>query len=110
MAEALAAVQADAEAPAEGVLVPLVTDAGEFEVTVPPVGKWRTAANKALREGDFDTWAQMVLSKDDFKVWLKAESTTDDAAAFFEAWGEVVGEDPKESRPSRRSSRSTARK
>jgi hypothetical protein len=72
--------------------------------------KWRTAANKALREGDFDTWAQLVLSKDDFKEWLKAESTTDDAAAFFDAWGEAVGEDPKGSAASRRSSRSTRKK
>lgn len=110
MAEALAAVQADAEAPTEGVPVPLVTDAGEFEVTVPPVGKWRTAANKALREGDFDTWAEMVLSKADFKEWIKAESTTDDAAAFFEAWGDAVGEDPKGSAPSQRSSRSTRKR
>jgi hypothetical protein len=110
MADALAAVQADAEAPVDGVLVPLVTDAGEFEVTVPPVGKWRTAANKALREGDFDTWAQLVLSKADFKEWLAAESTTDDAAAFFEAWGDAVGENPGKSGPSQRSSRSTRRR
>jgi hypothetical protein len=51
-----------------------------------------------------------VLSKDDFKEWIKAESTTDDAAAFFDAWGEAVGEDPKGSGASQRSSRSTRRK
>jgi hypothetical protein len=107
---ALEAVQADASSPKDGVAVPLVTEAGEVSVTVPPPGRWRTKANRALKDGDFDLWAELVLSEDDFQAWLDAEPVNDDVETFFEAWGAATGENSGKSRPSGRSSRSTARR
>lgn len=107
---ALEAVQAEAAAPTGGVSVPLVTDVGECMVIVPPPGKWRTTANRALREGDFDLWAELVLSEDDYRAWLDAEPVNDDVEKFFEAWGDASGENSGKSRPSQRSSKGTARR
>jgi hypothetical protein len=107
---ALEAVQADATAPAEGVEVPLVTDEGEFTVTVPKPGKWKTRANTMLKDGDFDGWAKLVLSGADFDVWVEADPTNEDVEHFFEAWSKVSGEAPGESSRSSTSSRSTRRK
>lgn len=107
---ALEAVQADATASPEGAAVPLVTEAGEFDVHVPPPGRWKTRANRALKEGDFDVWAELVLSAEDYATWLEADPVNDDVQHFFEAWQSSTGENPKKSQPSRSSSRSTARK
>jgi hypothetical protein len=107
---ALEAVQADAQAAPEGVAVALVTEAGDFEVHVPLPGRWKTRANRALKDGDFDLWAELVLSAEDYATWLEADPVNDDVEQFFEAWGTASGENSGKSQPSRRSSRSTARK
>jgi hypothetical protein len=107
---ALEAVQADAVAPAEGAVVPLVTDEGEFAVTVPKPGKWKTRANTMLKDGDFDGWAELVLDRGDFETWTEADPTNEDVEHFFEAWSKVTGEDAGKSPRSGPSSRSTRRK
>jgi len=106
----LDAVRADAAAPVEGVVVPLVTDDAKVEVTVPPPGRWKTRANRALREGDFDGWAELVLSPEDFDAWVDADPTNDDVEAFFTAWQEATGESRGKSSPSRNGSKGTARR
>lgn len=110
MSAELEAVAADATADVAGTVVSLVTDNGEFTVTVPPPGKWRTRANRALREGNFDVWAETVLSEKDVETWAAADPTNDDMEEFFRAWKELSGEDQGKSSASRRSSRSTARR
>lgn len=107
---ALEAVEAEAETPAEGPTVDLVTEAGTFPITIPPPGRWKSRANTALRVGDFDGWADLVLSEADAAAWADADPTNDDVEAFFKAWQDVSGENRGKSRPSQRSSRSTARR
>jgi len=105
----LESVQADATAPPDGVVVPLVTDEAKVEVTVPPPGRWKTRANRALREGDFDAWAELVLSPDDYDAWVDADPTNDDVEAFFAAWQDATGESRGKSSRSRNGSKGTAR-
>lgn len=102
----LARVQADAETAANVVAVPL----GDVEVEVLPVGKWRASGLRALREGDFDTWAEKCLTAEGREVWLDADPTMDEVEAFFTAWTERTGQDPGKSAASSRSSKSTARR
>lgn len=107
--EPLKAVEADA-ATTDGATVTLTSEAGEFSVMVPPPGRWRTRANRALRQGDFDEWAELVLSAEDYASWVEADPTNDDVSRFFEAWGEATGENRGKSRRSTSSSRSTAKR
>jgi hypothetical protein len=106
----LEAVRADAQVGREGALVSLTTESGTAELRVPPAGRWKTRATRALKEGDFDGWAEAALSPDDFEAWLDADPTNDDVEQFFISWQEQVGEDSGKSAASRRSSRSTARR
>jgi len=106
----LEAVQSDAQAPPDGVMVPLVTANADVSVLVPPPGRWRTRANRALRVGDFDEWAELVLSGQDYAAWVEADPTNDDVETFFRAWKDASGEDKGKSSASQRSSRSTARR
>lgn len=107
---ALEAVQAEAGSPPEGPAVPLVTDAGTVDITVPPPGRWKSRANSALRVGDFEEWAVLVLSDEDAAAWADADPTNDDVETFFKAWQELSGENRGKSRPSPRSSENTARR
>ncbi|HEU5026593.1 MAG TPA: hypothetical protein VFV01_16880 [Spirillospora sp.] len=108
----LAAIQAEVEAEdqPEGVLVALVTEAGEAELLVPPPGKWKSRAQTFLGQGMFDLWAQITLSPDDFKEWRELDPTLDEATAFLDAWQETAGQDLGKSRASRRSSKKTRRR
>jgi len=106
----LEAVQADSTAPVDGVVVPLITADAKAEIVVPPPGRWKTRANRALREGDFDGWAELVLSPEDYDAWVDADPTNDDVEAFFTFWRDTSGQDPKGSRVSQASSRGTRRR
>lgn len=110
MTEPLKALEADADTSPDGVSVTLATDDGDADLVVPRPGRWKTRANTALRVGDFDVWAELVLSKKDHAAWVELDPTNDDVEAFFKAWQDASGEDPKGSRPSRRSSRSTPKR
>lgn len=110
MSDALQDIEAEADAAPEGAVVALVTEVGEFEVTVPPAGTWRTLANRALRQGDFDEWAELVLTEDDYDTWCEAETTLADVEDFFTAWKQATGESRPKSSRRQGSSRSTRRR
>ncbi|MCW2901918.1 MAG: hypothetical protein JWO67_4183 [Streptosporangiaceae bacterium] len=110
MAGALESVEVEVDAPAEGTLVDLVTEAGEAEILVPPPGKWKTRAQTFLTQGAYDLWAQITLSKDDFKAWRDLDPTLDEATAFLEAWEKEAGQNLGKSRASRRSSKNTRKR
>jgi hypothetical protein len=110
MAAELEAIQAEADAPAEGSYVELSTEAGDAELLVPPPGKWKSRAQTFLNQGSFDVWAQLTLSAEDFKAWRELDPTLDEATAFFESWQEKAGQDLGKSRASRRSSKNTRKR
>jgi hypothetical protein len=103
---ALEAIEAEVDAGDQPVEVPL----GDTVVRVKPVGEWRASSIRAMRDGDFDAWAEKALAGDDYEVWADVDPTITECEAFFTAWGEVTGQNQGESRASRRSSKNTARR
>ena len=89
--EALEALEADAATDPNGVVtVPLA----EVSVRVKPVKQWRASGIRAMREGDFDTWAEKALADDDYsRVWKVVDPTMNDVEAFFRAWKAATGQD-----------------
>jgi hypothetical protein len=79
-------------------------------IYVPPTKKWRASALHALREGDFDTWAQTTLADDDWDIWIDVDPTLEQVEAFFASVNKGLGTSPGNSRASRRSARSTRRR
>jgi hypothetical protein len=76
-------------------------------VRVLPLFEWRTSATRAMREGDFDSWAEKCLVDGDYEVWTDVDPKIREVEEFFEAWQEATGQDRGKSRASRRSSKST---
>jgi hypothetical protein len=103
---ALTALEAEVDAGDGTVEVPL----GDTTVRVRPVGEWRSSAVRAMRNGDFDAWAETTLAGDDYQIWTDVDPTISECEAFFTAWGEATGQDSGKSGASRRSSKSTARR
>lgn len=79
-------------------------------VYVPPVKKWRASALSALREGDFNKWAENTLPDDDFDIWDEIDPTLEQIEDFFESIGPSLGTSPGNSRRSRSSSKSTRKR
>jgi hypothetical protein len=105
----LAAVQADAENP--GVDSPVEVALCGETVHVLPLRKWKGSAMRALREGDFDSWAERCLVDGDYdEVWAVVDPDLDQIDEFFAAWQEATGETIAKLRASSRPSRSTARR
>jgi hypothetical protein len=103
----LEAVEAEVDAGDGTVEVTLA----DTRVRVKPVGAWRSSGVSAMRQGDFTAWAETCLATpDDVAVWLEVDPTLDECEVFFREWGAATGQDQGESRASRRSSRSTARR
>jgi hypothetical protein len=111
MADALAAVQADAEAGTGSVEVELVTAGGKGIVHVLPVNKWKASVVRAMRAGDFDVWAEKALDGTDYAdVWTKLDPDMDEITELFAAWNQASGQDSGKSSASSRSSKTTARR
>jgi hypothetical protein len=110
MADALAAVQADADAGTGVVAVELVTEAGREVVHVLPVNKWKSSSLRAVREGNFDVWAEKALEGDGYAAWQRLDPDMDEVAAFLTAWTDGSGQDTGKSSASSRSSKTTARR
>lgn len=106
----LKAVAADAASGPAGTIVVLRTERGSAQLAVPPPGRWRTRANRALRQGDFDEWSELVLSGEDSAAWAELDPTNDDVEAFFISWRDATGEDPKRSASSIASSPPTPKR
>lgn len=114
MAEALRALEAEAEAPEDGKAYTLKTDVGEATLTVPPPSKWRASVRAALTDpgrvdGDV-VWARSVLSADDFTAWLACDPTPEESGEFLSRVFAGNGESLGNSSSSTSSSRSTRKK
>lgn len=72
---------------------------------VKPVKQWRSSGLRALREGDFQTWAETCLEADSVNVWLDIDPTIGDVETFFEQWAEQSGQNVGKSSASPRSSK-----
>lgn len=79
-------------------------------IYVPPVKQWRASALHALREGDFETWAETTFSDDDFDVWAEVDPTMQEIEDFFATINPGLGTNSGNSRASRRSARRTRKR
>lgn len=80
------------------------------ELRVKPVTKWRPSYLRALRQGDYDTWAAGVLHEDDIPTFVDLDATFEEINEFTSAAMESVGEAPGKSPARSRSSRSTRKR
>lgn len=102
---AAAAQEAEATSPAY-LVVPL----NGTDLRVKPVNDWRPSYIRALRQGDFDGWAEGVLHADDAAKFVEIDATFGEISDFSTAIMTAAGETPGKSSASSRSSRSTRRK
>ena len=108
MAEALKAVEADAKAAPEGVVVPLTTDSGTIDILVPPPPMWFEGAAEALVQGRVSDWIHLAVEDEaTLTAWDSVRKRYRDLEAFIDAWSKATGEDPGKSGDSAPSSRST---
>lgn len=112
MTEPLKAVEAEATAPPEGVLVPLVTDDGEVDILVPPADMWFEGALEALTSGRVSDWIRLATDDPEtHAAWASLpRKRYRDLNAFLERWTALSGESPGKSPVSAPSSRSTRRR
>lgn len=107
---ALEALEADATAPPEGVLVPLVTDDGSVDILVPPSTNWFEGALEAMTGGQWSRWAELALEGESLTLWQATRKRYRDIDAFLVAWQKRAGQDVGKSSASEGSSRSTRRR
>lgn len=100
------AIQAEVLAGDEPVLVLL----DGTSIYVKPVKQWRTSGLRALREGDFDKWAETCLVEDSVETWTEIDPTIGDVEIFFQHWAEMSGQTVGKSPASPRSSTSTRKR
>lgn len=79
-------------------------------VNVPVVKKWRSSALKAMKDGDFETWAQVTLDDEGWAHWQETDPTIEDIEGFFADINPKLGTSPGNSRASRRASARTRRR
>ncbi len=72
------------------VVVRLVTENGEADITVPPRNKWRSMARNRLTSNDDMGWAVLTLSREDAEAWVDLDPTVDESTAFFEAFDKAT--------------------
>lgn len=109
MATALEALEGDVVAGDGSVLVTLDTEAGSADLHVKPVRLWKASGIRAMREGDFDTWAEKAMPPESYAEWKRLDPDMEETERFFTEWNAASGQDPKGSRPST-PSRKTTRK
>ena len=110
MATALEALEGDVVASDGSVLVTLDTEAGSADLHVKPVKKWKGSGIRAMREGDFDTWAEKALAPGSYAEWSRLDPDMEEIEVFFTAWNAASGQDPKGSQPSTPSRKTTPRR
>ncbi|WP_328742908.1 hypothetical protein OG436_29390 [Streptomyces caniferus] len=67
------------------------------ELRVKPIDQWRPSYLRALREGDYDTWAAGVLHEDDAPRFVDLDATFAEINEFTTAAMESTGETPGKS-------------
>jgi hypothetical protein len=77
---------------------------------VKTIGQWRPSYLRALRQGDYDTWAAEALHPDDVDAFIEADATFDEINEFTGAAMESAGEAPGKPSARSRSSRSTRKR
>ncbi|MFF1625561.1 hypothetical protein [Streptomyces sp. NPDC058272] len=80
------------------------------ELRVKPVGQWRPSYIRALRNGDYDTWAVGVLHEDDAAKFVDLDATFDEINQFTADAMESVGEAPGKSTGRAKSSTRTRKR
>jgi hypothetical protein len=86
-------VEAEARAGKTFTVVPLAGKACRIK----PGLDWKSSAFRALRTGDFETWASACLYGGDYEtVWQKVDPTLRQATAFIKAWERVSGQNQGE--------------
>lgn len=83
--------------------------AGET-LRVKTVGNWRPSYMRALRQSDFDTWAEGVLHPDDVAKFVATDATFNEINTFVGAAAEAAGEPAGKSSGPAKSSRSTRKR
>ena len=107
---ALDRLEAEATAPDDGVLVPLVTDDGTVEILVPASTNWYEGALEAMTAGQWTRWAELALEGDALALWKATRKRYRDIDAFLVEWQRRAGQNVGESSASETSSRSTRRR
>lgn len=77
---------------------------------VKPAGQWRPSNLRALRAGDYDTWAYGVMPEADAERFIEIDATFDEINEFTTSVMESAGESPGKSGGRSRSSRTTRRR
>jgi hypothetical protein len=85
--------EAQAEALDGAIVVPLETDDGVVDITVPAAEEWRDSAMQAIREGRFTDWAEKTLDPADFDLWVEADPRVRQINDFFQELGRLTGVD-----------------
>ncbi|MFI7096430.1 hypothetical protein [Streptomyces lydicus] len=67
------------------------------DLRVKPIDQWRPSYLRALREGDYDTWAAGVLHEDDAPKFVELDATFAEINEFTAAAMEATGENPGKS-------------
>ncbi len=80
------------------------------DLRILPAGQWRPSFLRALRAGDFDTWASLALHPDDVDEFTAIDATFDALSGFTARAMSATGEAPGKSRTSSRSSRTTRKR
>lgn len=103
-AEALAAVKAEATARKledGSVVVPLVTERGSVDITVPPPLMWFDGAVEALERERITSWIRLAVEDPEMLArWDSLRKRYRDLADFVNRWAAATGESPGESQGS----------
>jgi hypothetical protein len=84
----------------------LAAEASDTEfLTVPLAGKdirvkdpmdWPSSAMRAMREGNFEVWAEKCLEDGDYTIWQSVDPTYRQIAQFMAAYRDAGGREPGE--------------
>ena len=78
---------------------------GDDSLTVPLDGQdvrikhpmdWPSSAMRAMREGNFEVWAEKCLEDGDYAIWQSVDPTYRQIAQFMAAYRDVGGREPGE--------------
>lgn len=79
-------------------------------IRVKTIVNWRPSYLRALRQGDYDTWAEGAVHPDDVQAFLDADATFAQINEFTSKAMESAGEAPGKSGARSRSSKPTRRR